>query len=654
MTTLLSLLESLGAASVPLLWLPLLAWTLVWAATEGGLRLACTLHPALRYRVAQAALLSLPFGLVLAACVDVPALPWAAPAVVYVADSGVAAVYAGASAVPGEGAGPLTPLSVAAVLGAAVCLWALAAAVRLLRLAIQAHALRRLRQTLPVVAADGFDDAAHDAARRVGLRRPVAVVATDADVVPMTFGLWRPLVVVPASLAGPELRLALAHEFVHVRAWDALAQWVEALAAAVFPFHPAVGHLCRRLDLLREMTCDAAVLADPAVGRHAYASLVSSFVSPPAPAVRATLGMADTFPHVHQRLSAMTSLPSSASPTCAPLLVAAAVLVVGALTVIASGAIAQPAPTLVMRSAGTDSAPPLLVVDGGTAEGALDDLGLAPADFHSVTVLKGEAAVERFGEAAANGAVVVTTQAAADAQGLPPFEPGPGHLRVVRSPSDSASAVILSGRRTEDGARIRIGTTESVTAGDVDEIDGATSIRVVGAGSSADPSLPLYVIDGEVASELPADLDAGKIRSVEVLKGESARARYGENGANGVVLVTTHSASTSRPAVTPASPSQLVGGETREFEVHSAYPNPTTGAVSIVFSLPREADVQLDVFDATGRRVQTGRPVRTTAGPRQSLEVDASDLAMGTYTYRLRAYTADQTYTGSGTFSVVR
>lgn len=73
-----------------------------------------------------------------------------------------------------------------------------------------------------------------------------------------------------------------------------------------------------------------------------------------------------------------------------------------------------------------------------------------------------------------------------------------------------------------------------------------------------------------------------------------------------------------------------------------------------MFSLPREADVQLDVFDATGRRVQGGHPVRSTAGPRQSLQVGASDLAAGTYTYRLRARTADQTYTGAGTFSVVR
>ena len=57
----------------------------------------------------------------------------------------------------------------------------------------------------------------------------------------------------------------------------------------------------------------------------------------------------------------------------------------------------------------------------------------------------------------------------------------------------------------------------------------------------------LYVLDGRVlarsdSSGVPAavrDLDPGRIRSIEVLKGAKAKRAYGEAGASGVVVITT-------------------------------------------------------------------------------------------------------------------
>lgn len=59
----------------------------------------------------------------------------------------------------------------------------------------------------------------------------------------------------------------------------------------------------------------------------------------------------------------------------------------------------------------------------------------------------------------------------------------------------------------------------------------------------------LYVLDGKVlahtardSAELPVELrslDADDIASIEVLKGEKAKLRYGTAGENGVVLITT-------------------------------------------------------------------------------------------------------------------
>ncbi|MEL6772571.1 MAG: T9SS type A sorting domain-containing protein [Bacteroidota bacterium] len=73
-----------------------------------------------------------------------------------------------------------------------------------------------------------------------------------------------------------------------------------------------------------------------------------------------------------------------------------------------------------------------------------------------------------------------------------------------------------------------------------------------------------------------------------------------------------------------------------------AYPNPTTDAATFVYTLDAATDVQLAVYDVTGRRVallvdavQTGE---------QRVRFDASDLAPGVYVYRLAA--ADRVETG--------
>ncbi len=64
-------------------------------------------------------------------------------------------------------------------------------------------------------------------------------------------------------------------------------------------------------------------------------------------------------------------------------------------------------------------------------------------------------------------------------------------------------------------------------------------IRIRGNRSIAAGNSPLYVIDGVPIAGTIADINAGDIESIEVLKDASATAIYGSRGANGVVLVTT-------------------------------------------------------------------------------------------------------------------
>ncbi len=63
------------------------------------------------------------------------------------------------------------------------------------------------------------------------------------------------------------------------------------------------------------------------------------------------------------------------------------------------------------------------------------------------------------------------------------------------------------------------------------------AIRIRGAGSLSDKT-PLYIVDGSPVTN-PADINFDDVASVNVLKGPSAAALYGQRGEAGVIVVTT-------------------------------------------------------------------------------------------------------------------
>jgi TonB family protein len=86
---------------------------------------------------------------------------------------------------------------------------------------------------------------------------------SDATGTPATFGLRRPIVLLPAafeSMDRDRQRAIAAHELVHARRGDWLSVLLEELLKAVLFFHPAVHWLVGRVRLAREQTVDAAVV----------------------------------------------------------------------------------------------------------------------------------------------------------------------------------------------------------------------------------------------------------------------------------------------------------------------------------------------------------------------------------------------------------
>ncbi len=143
-------------------------------------------------------------------------------------------------------------------------LWTLGAAVALTRVGLQARSLSRLAHAAQVADGPLTRRLVRGACASLGVRSAVRVLISAAARVPMTFGLWRPVVVLPEAARGwPETRLraVLEHELAHVARRDVALQLIAALSAALAWHLPWVHAAKRRLARLRELACDDTVLA---------------------------------------------------------------------------------------------------------------------------------------------------------------------------------------------------------------------------------------------------------------------------------------------------------------------------------------------------------------------------------------------------------
>jgi hypothetical protein len=111
------------------------------------------------------------------------------------------------------------------------------------------------------------------AGRRLGLSRPVKVLASAACTVPAVAGWLAPVMLVPValltSLPPVQLETILLHELAHVRRGDFLVHMLQVLVETLGFYHPAVWWLSGRLRVEREHCCDDLVVAT-AGGREAY------------------------------------------------------------------------------------------------------------------------------------------------------------------------------------------------------------------------------------------------------------------------------------------------------------------------------------------------------------------------------------------------
>ena len=99
---------------------------------------------------------------------------------------------------------------------------------------------------------------------RGGIESAVPILCARGLMEPGVFGIFRPVLLLPAGIAEqlswPQLKAVLAHELCHVRRRDNLTAAVHMAVQAAFWFHPLVWWLGARLVDERERACDEEVL----------------------------------------------------------------------------------------------------------------------------------------------------------------------------------------------------------------------------------------------------------------------------------------------------------------------------------------------------------------------------------------------------------
>jgi TonB family protein len=224
---------------------------------------------------------------VLVVCLALPVIqPWAPPALSAVEVPAPEGATASGIAPPASARGMAAPVQIRirpttgprwpSIVAASLAAGAL---LRLGWLAAGLLRLRRIRRS--AVAADACDapdllqlllDAGAEVRQVASLRQPV------------TFGVRRPVVLLPAALRAMSpgvQRAVLAHELWHVRRHDWLWSFSEEVLRSIFWFHPAIHYLVAQVQGAREEVVDRrSVLSTNA--KRSYLEALLAFAEEPA------------------------------------------------------------------------------------------------------------------------------------------------------------------------------------------------------------------------------------------------------------------------------------------------------------------------------------------------------------------------------------
>lgn len=161
--------------------------------------------------------------------------------------------------------------------GLAVGLWLVGAIACSLPWILGCLSLWRLRRVAGPLPLDVAEELKQLASSLLGKCRVLGLQSASRNI-PMTWGFWQPVVLLPADAAewsAERRRLVLLHELAHIRRRDCCMQWLGQLVRTLHWFNPLAWWALNRLRLEQEQACDDTVLSSGAAAEDYAAELLS-------------------------------------------------------------------------------------------------------------------------------------------------------------------------------------------------------------------------------------------------------------------------------------------------------------------------------------------------------------------------------------------
>lgn len=137
--------------------------------------------------------------------------------------------------------------------------------------------LYELRKNSNTIENEKIEKAMNSIASQLNLKREIQLIESSHLLSPLTFGHFKPFVVLPvgmtAQLSIAEIKAIIAHELSHVYRSDFLVNIIQSISEILFYFHPGIWYINDVIRTEREHCCDdlAIELTGDALG---YAKLM--------------------------------------------------------------------------------------------------------------------------------------------------------------------------------------------------------------------------------------------------------------------------------------------------------------------------------------------------------------------------------------------
>lgn len=94
------------------------------------------------------------------------------------------------------------------------------------------------------------------------LKRKVEIKELDRIALPLTYGVIRPVILLPAhrNIKEDTLAFVLEHEFIHIKHLDVLLKWILVLVCSVYWYNPLIWVMCFFVNRDVELSCDELLL----------------------------------------------------------------------------------------------------------------------------------------------------------------------------------------------------------------------------------------------------------------------------------------------------------------------------------------------------------------------------------------------------------